>query len=283
MIITKCAVTPDMAKLWLQESNTCNYRKPLKSVIEKYARDMLSNRWTETTATIAFTKSGKLADGQNRLYAIVKSGKTVVMNILHGVDESVASDANQDRGSVRNLSTTVQNLGYKNATTLAAAIKTLYRISKGVNFCSRGGHGSAAMSDTAVIDVLSSMPDEFTGMVDAARTKKPIVGICTPSTLSAFLWLSHCDDPAVSREFFGVFCKEIDAPASNVANALREFFASIRSKQVSNTYEMNLMLGAFSKFRKNISVKIFRESSDLLITDAMTVELTRIASIADRR
>jgi len=284
MIITKCAVTPIMAKEWLQESNTCNYRKPIRGVIDKYAKDMVEDRWTETTATIAFTKSGKLADGQNRLHAIVKSGKTVVMNVLHGVEESVASDANQDRGATRSLSTTVQNLGYKNATTLAAAVKTLYRMSRGLSFNLRNGGGGTSISDSATLAILDSMPTEFLGLVDSTRAKKVVCGMCTPSTLASFLWLSHCDDPDVSEEFFAIFSKELDAPSSNVANTLREHFINIRNnKQISNTYEMNLLLVAFRKFQKNTSVKILRESSELLISDAMTAELSRIASVVNRK
>ncbi len=74
----------------LLEMNTDN--RPLKEhIIGHYARQMKENKWHETGQPVIVSKSGRLIDGQHRLWAILESGKTVNIHIIFGVDEDAFS------------------------------------------------------------------------------------------------------------------------------------------------------------------------------------------------
>lgn len=89
-------VTPDLAALWLE------YRMPnrrlIESVVDKYANDMLSGSWHENHFQgIAFTREGKLLDGQHRLAAIVKSGCSILMKVTINIPDSYQATCDQGK------------------------------------------------------------------------------------------------------------------------------------------------------------------------------------------
>lgn len=87
-------ITPRMAKAILGIGtdgvgrNTHNRNRKLKKINE-YADDMNDNQWRLTGDTIKFTQSGALGDGQNRLFACVKSNKSFRSHIVFGIADDV--------------------------------------------------------------------------------------------------------------------------------------------------------------------------------------------------
>lgn len=80
-------VTPELAARWLQERNHRN-RHLSATKVSSYAGDMQAGRWFRTHQnSIAFYADGNLADGQHRLAAIVKSGVSLEMRVVDGLDE----------------------------------------------------------------------------------------------------------------------------------------------------------------------------------------------------
>lgn len=77
-------VTPQMAKMWLDLHNTDNFRKPTNSSIDQYAEDMRDGRWQLNGESIVFSDDGVLLNGQNRLYACVRSQANVHINVVVG-------------------------------------------------------------------------------------------------------------------------------------------------------------------------------------------------------
>lgn len=91
-------VTPEMAASWLRKFNTEN-RKPKSQNVERIANDLLGDRWHVTHQGMAFRDIEVLADGQNRLIAIVRTKKTVQVRVFLGLSrEAVAAiDGNAPR------------------------------------------------------------------------------------------------------------------------------------------------------------------------------------------
>lgn len=77
-------VTPEMAEEWLT-SNTYN-RTVRPGFVDAYAADMSANKWRLTHQGIAFDWNGVLGDGQHRLLAVLKSKRTVLMNVTYNMD-----------------------------------------------------------------------------------------------------------------------------------------------------------------------------------------------------
>lgn len=79
-------VTPEKASEWLTHGPH-NPRPLKKFIIDKYAQDMRQGHWRLTHQGIAFNKDGQVIDGQHRLSAIIKSGKTAKMAVFRDVEE----------------------------------------------------------------------------------------------------------------------------------------------------------------------------------------------------
>lgn len=80
-------VTPTKAKEWL-ERNIDN--RPLRdSVVEGLAEAIRRGEWKLSHQGIAFSKAGKVLDGQHRLEAILRANLSVPMMVTHDVDDDV--------------------------------------------------------------------------------------------------------------------------------------------------------------------------------------------------
>ena len=71
------SITPDMARMWLQNHNEGN-RGIKTSVVQKYSRDIKDDQWRVTHQCVAFDASGNLVDGQHRLSAVVLANKAII-------------------------------------------------------------------------------------------------------------------------------------------------------------------------------------------------------------
>jgi hypothetical protein len=77
-------VTPSIAEQWLKQRAP---NRPVRAgAVDKYADAVASDNWLINGDTIRFDKDDNLIDGQHRLHAIVKSGRTVTMIIIEGLE-----------------------------------------------------------------------------------------------------------------------------------------------------------------------------------------------------
>jgi hypothetical protein len=93
-------VTPSMASRWL-EGNTHN-RSINNGHVDRLVREMKAGRWQLSHQGIAFSPSGRLLDGQHRLWAIVMSGVTVPVRVFF--NESPQAIETYDGGITRSTS-----------------------------------------------------------------------------------------------------------------------------------------------------------------------------------
>ena len=99
MNVTIELVTPQQALQMLQHNDG---NRPLrKRFVDQYVDDIIRGKWKLSHQGVAFSKDGRLLDGQHRLTAIVESGISVQMVIARNVDE--ASFLVMDRGKTRSL------------------------------------------------------------------------------------------------------------------------------------------------------------------------------------
>jgi hypothetical protein len=96
-------VTPEMATNWLAQHNFDNRRmRPWWS--EALASAMRRGEWMPTHQGIAFTKSGRFADGQHRLKAVALSNTSVWMFVFHDLPDDAFKVL--DIGIKRNIADT---------------------------------------------------------------------------------------------------------------------------------------------------------------------------------
>lgn len=108
-IITKIIdVSPKVAEEFLK-FNTMN-RLLTKSHINHLAQIMKQGDWELTGENIIIAPDGTLLNGQHRLYAIIKSGKTVQICFIFGIDKKAFSA--MDTGKIRNATDVISIEGF---------------------------------------------------------------------------------------------------------------------------------------------------------------------------
>lgn len=120
-------ISPDMASEWLKIA--APNRGVSAMLVAQYARDMgAPGHWRITAETIKFDESGMLIDGQHRLLAIVKSGRTIRNLVAFGLERAAQNVI--DGGRKRSWSDQQRILGNTNAPTISARAKQLLIIQR---------------------------------------------------------------------------------------------------------------------------------------------------------
>lgn len=119
-------ITPEIAKHYLSY-NTKNRTKSDKSVTF-LTQQMQKGLFIENGESIVFDKNMKLTDGQHRLMAIIKSGKSYHIPVVKGVN--VKSMATYDTGKNRSASDVLSINGYLYPNLISAFIKLIYKYEK---------------------------------------------------------------------------------------------------------------------------------------------------------
>lgn len=122
-------ITPKIAEEYLFQ-NKNNYRPLKRSVVNRYAEDMKNGRWEMNGETITFDENGVLKNGQHRLAAIVKSGITVEMVVVRGVDKNVTA---YDLNSVRTATQISNARGLDTPKSILSAVNLLLSLTGNIH------------------------------------------------------------------------------------------------------------------------------------------------------
>lgn len=128
-------VTPALAQEWLDNDNNRN-RVLNAGAIARYARDMANGDWQFNSEPI-IRNDGALLDGQHRLHAVVRSGRTTRFAIHEGVDHAAFTTI--DTGVKRGPGASLHIAGANNPTLTAAALNYFHHLTqygevRGVNY-----------------------------------------------------------------------------------------------------------------------------------------------------
>lgn len=116
-------VTRDMAWFWLNNSNNEN-RFVQQQTVHKYARRMLTSKWSTTGETIKFDPNGNLLDGQHRIWAFLETGlDEMEFLVMYGVPRE--AQVHMDTQAPRTPAHTLQMRGIADGRLIAASIKLI--------------------------------------------------------------------------------------------------------------------------------------------------------------
>lgn len=111
--------------------NYAKQRNVSNSHVIHLAQQMSAGQWQENGEPIIFDKHGNVINGQHRLFAVIRSGKSIKFLIVEGVDESafVTIDSGKPRSSSDILS--IQNVpNYTNVASCVAGVMNYRRALK---------------------------------------------------------------------------------------------------------------------------------------------------------
>ncbi len=115
-------ITPSIAAAMLEKN--ANNRKPTKSFVTQFTKDMAANNWRMTGDSIKFDSDGLLVDGQHRLMACVASERPFKTLVVYGVDANVKDVV--DTGRARSATDMLVMAGVTNPSGVAATIKLIF-------------------------------------------------------------------------------------------------------------------------------------------------------------
>lgn len=228
-------VDPGLAAHWLQN----NFRnRPLsEDVVSAYARDMINGVWMPTHQGIAFNDRDELIDGQHRLRAVIKSGKTVRMMVTFNLPaaiegaEMTTMDA-VDRGRTRSVADQLKiQHGMKHGSVIAACCQTL----GGLCFQER----TRRLSVGQTLDIYRAFQPAV-DFVIAGRSKSP--GLRMTGVLAGFAFaLAALDGPQMKAvmQAYGDLVAGNNAPDSAIGQ-LHAFLCSDDAKLLNRGTDRGL-------------------------------------------
>lgn len=151
-------ITPELAQELLG-STTIQNRHVNQAKVDRYADLMRRREWSENGESIILDHKDNLMDGQHRLLALIQAGVTLRFVIVRGVAPTVMPTI--DVGTARTAANVLHMGGYKNYSTLSAALGWLYR------------YETSRMMTTAAISgytpsIAQAMARSHPGMQDSA-------------------------------------------------------------------------------------------------------------------
>jgi len=112
-------ITPAIAKAYL-EANVSNRRLRSPTLLQ-YVKDMANGRWKEETGeVIKISKTGRILDGQHRLWAIVKANVSLYFHVAINLEDEVFDVL--DTGRSRNSADAFKIMGIKNDSSIPSMI-----------------------------------------------------------------------------------------------------------------------------------------------------------------
>lgn len=221
--------------------------------VDALAAAMANGEWVQTGDPIRLTKDGYLQDGQHRLSAIVKSGKTIEFYVVAGLSNEAFDFI--DIGLRRNHGQMLARNGELNYNQLAAAILWFSLFEKAVDSKDTGIYAPSGVSRprmAEVRDILSRHPDLRTH-VSATHGKQLIPG----GAAAALRYIFSRKDDALAAEFFESLYSGENLKKSSPIYALRErLIADLRSRAKLPTYtKVIYVVKAWNLLRRNTPCK----------------------------
>lgn len=239
-------VTPSLARQWL-DKNAENNRRPKRSKVPGYARDMLSGNWNSATGeTIKFDEDDRLIDGQNRLLAVIEAGVSVCFDIARGLPRSAMLVL--DSGAARTGSDTLKIASVSDRARSASIVRWSILWDAKI-FTGRGG--SLNPTNTEILARFKSQ----SGLYDAATRRGRD---CQRANLAngssagmAYYLFTHIDGER-TQAFFDQLISGANLPDKSSVLALLRKLARVRIDRLTPAEQLALFVRAWNAKDKPI-------------------------------
>jgi hypothetical protein len=238
-------ITPAKAENYLKLNQSNRHIRP--ALVDNYARDMTDNLWLSNGSTICFDTNGRLMDGQHRLSAIVKSGKSIDVLVIRNLDPE--AQKTMDLGPGRISSDAFTFAGYKDATSMSLACKM------GLNFANnnllRTNSHASKYSNVQLLKFASENP----GIIDSVKFVQEYRNVGTSRGTAAFAhWhLSKIDNEAADDMFSNIANFKTDGKGDPIHAFCIKMsrIKSTKKTRLTSTEELYMLFRVWTAIRKN--------------------------------
>lgn len=239
-------VDPATAEKWLGK-NQIN-RNLRDRVVSAYARDMTAGRWRLSGEAVKFAKDGKLLDGQHRLHAVVRSGVTVRLLVVRGLDDDVQDVI--DSGASRSAGDALKLHGEANYSSLAAAARIAIDYVSG-----QLDRKLVRITHSEVIGFVEANP-ELRAAVDTASSLRNQIDVPI-SVLSLAIWRLNQIDQEDCELFMGQLAEKTYLRKGDAVLALMNRLSEVRrsGRRIDRSGYLSLIFRAWNYWRARKSVQ----------------------------
>ncbi len=189
-------LTPEMAKVYL-ERNLGN--RPVRpGHVETLMRDMVAGKWRATGEAIKFDYNNVLIDGQHRLLAVAKSGVTIRVLLVLGLDPEVRdvidTPAHRTAGDALHFNGVMR---YQNQIAAAAKVGILY---EGGRYTNALDKVNLSLTNSEVMEWVAAHPD-IQDIVAFGTMSARELDIPSPSAWIYAIYVLNRVDAEQMREF----------------------------------------------------------------------------------
>lgn len=263
-------VNPDWARRALESS--LGNRNLNKAKIETFSKQMIDGRWNLNGETIVFDSGNHLRDGHGRCTAIIKSGCSVPMIVIRGIE--LTAWCTIDKGTGRSYQNSLQMMGVSNYALRSTITRNLYY------YCMYGAFNGAS-TDEKNFDECASRFEQFINMAVWLDADTRWQAFLYHSRLCALAVVFYATDPIAAAQFFErLTCG--DTPGSTISK-LRDILMIEKSrgtKRMSICHIAAYMIKAFNADRRGQTLNRFSwdEGSGLPVIDGFVNPYKKITS-----
>jgi hypothetical protein len=238
-------ITPDVAKEYLTKNR--NNRSLSEVLAETYGRDMSYERWYLNTDAIGFDSSGALMNGQHRLAAVARSGQSVEMMVVYGLDPNARATVDIQRK--RTIGDELKMRGVSNNNTVAAAVRMR------LNYENQtvGLTQAFRYSNTDIIEWANVWHDDLQHAVARAKQVYNNVKV-SPMILTAAYSIFHSIDPDLADYYY-----EKLYTGENVSGTILTVMKRLNSQKFSQVklpspYVLWILIRGWNALRKDETI-----------------------------
>lgn len=174
------------------------HNRPISQArVDRYAHDIATGSWELNGEPIIIGPGGELLDGQHRLLAIQKSGRTVDVLVVRGVQEGAFRTI--DSGTSRNFGDVLSIERGKDKRALATAVRVLHTFIVGTPLTYAG---KTPITPSGLSKLLKSHPQlEDSCNFVATRSNEVTRAVASNAVLSVLHYLFSKVDPTLANRY----------------------------------------------------------------------------------
>jgi hypothetical protein len=252
-------VGPNEARSMLAINDRNRKKRPLH--IATISRDIQHDRYRLNGESIKIADSGRLLDGQNRLEAVVHSGKGIWTVVVRGLGEEAQETV--DIGAKRQLADQLHMAGETNANVLAAALSIVWRLKTNKHL--HTGAGYASPSNEELLDSLVQYPAIRESVRWSDHARKGVLRY--PTSVEAGLHFLMAEIDSTAADEFWTLLQEgqgLDAghPILTLRNYLIRDLANRR--RMDAKYRAAITIKSWNAYRANrtATIIVWRRAGD---------------------
>lgn len=259
------SISPSLAEAML--TRNLKNRPITQGNVNKLASAMVKNEWKFDGMPINFDKYGKLMNGQHRLSAIVKSGKTNIFNVMVGFKSEIFST--MDVGKSRTSSEILAIAGISNYKLCAQTSNFIFKFNRGLISTNaskpsrNNGITSNGLSHPELLEFVkdNSLIKESVDFYLGIRKTMPM-SILPSYVVSGFYYLFAEKDKEDAKTFLTKLLigdrLSLDEPIYHLRNRL----VNAKSDKIKNRLYHNemvkLSIMAWNKYRNGETIKTLK-------------------------